>query len=131
MDRPALTIACGLLWGLAMFINDAHAQHSQQYTETQNQFLTKYIQAKKCMRTTGTAARWRGGSAEHVQYMMFSVCATPLYVFMQGTFPEQQSLYNVIRITRTSYYEDVLGVEEPPLPPELRDYHSFRNLNQK
>lgn len=117
MRRTLHIIATGVLWGVAMFINDGHA--AQPLTELQREeragwFLSKYVQTKKCMRSTGKAAHARGDDADRVQYMMLSVCGSTLYVFMRQDMSDRQAVENMMRIARTSYYEDVLGTTEPP-----------------
>lgn len=110
--RTAHIIATGVLWGVAMFINDAYATPSEGDLKN---FVRVYVQTKKCMRSAGTAAYMRGDGAERTQYFMLSVCATPLYTMLRRDMPEEAAQDNLLRIARTSYFEDVLQSTEPPI----------------
>lgn len=82
--------------------------------------LRLYVKTRTCMRSAGVAAfrRQPEVGAAHAQLFMTSVCADPMRVQLQiDGMPEWQSRCILARIARTTYYEDVLRVQEPAIKP--------------
>lgn len=118
--RTALVAVAGLLWGVAVYVSDVAAGDQRVQVEPHaSLFVDMYVRTRKCMRSAGQAAYARSnGDAAHTQYFMVTVCGSSLQSFMQRDMGEAQARGFMFRITRKTYYEDVLGLPEPPIDPK-------------
>lgn len=120
--RAALWVAVALAWvglnlGAALY---APRAHGQRLTDVQEEVVRLYVKTRLCMRSAGTAA-WRRrlpySDAAHVQHFMVTVCGDPLRTRLQADgMPEEDARTILVRMSRTAYYQDVLGVPEPHEP---------------
>lgn len=103
--RKALTIVIALV-GLA-----AHAAPHPDAPD----MVRAYVTTKRCMTNVGQHHHRAHVPAGRVQMHMVTVCAGPLLEVFLRDMPAPKAQTLMMRIARTTYYEDVLRVEEPPL----------------
>lgn len=113
--RRALALAC---WGLSLAAavagcRWAHAQPDPRLAPKQQRLVEVYVQTRRCMVSAGRAARARGHFQPEVRNLMATVCGGPMVAFLRNDMPQDEALGVVARMTRTAYYEDVLGLPEP------------------
>jgi hypothetical protein len=116
MRSTILAVAGGIVWAVALVVSDVVCPvHSQTFVTQPKQDLLvdMYVRTRKCMRSAGTAAHERGNDASHTQYFMVSVCSTAMLSFLRRDMPEDEAQSFMLRMTRNSYYEDVLHTQEP------------------
>lgn len=75
--------------------------------------LDLYIKTKLCMRDAGIAGLRYSNDHKEVQRFMIGACAAPFTLFLREDMPEAQALTIVSRMTRNTFYVDVLGIPEP------------------
>lgn len=115
MNRSTILAAVGgIVWAVAMFVSDIAPACAQDFTTAKQQrMIDNYVRTRKCMRSAGTAAHERGNDARHVQFFMLSVCSNEFSSFLSRDMPQDQAQSILLRMARNSYYEDVLGTQEP------------------
>lgn len=116
MGWKALCLAAVLMAAaISMVPATAHAQRptAPALTDKQDQLVNVYLKTRRCMRSAGRAAHERSDNPRDVQYFMVSVCSTAMLQFLMEDMSEDEARGYLLNITRTTYYEDVLGIPEP------------------
>lgn len=90
-----------------------------QRRRQQDALIDVYVRTRHCMETAGVAALSRNeGRPAHVRAFMVSACGDPMRgILVHDGMDAARAAATMERLARTSYYEDVLRVPEPPYDP--------------
>lgn len=110
-----------VLVALAGVLGSAQAQRPSEIIRDnarRDLMVSLFVSTKRCMRSAGLAAAQRNDDPLSIQHFMVTVCADPLRVHLQhDRMTEEEARQLLVRMARTSYYEDVLRKPEPPYQP--------------
>lgn len=122
--RLALAVSAGALWaalqgGLILIPQPAHAQEAQDILRQrirQHNFVQLYVDTRSCMLAAGIAMlRHNEARGIPVQHFMVTECGDRLVRFLQADgMGETEARNTLVHMARTTYYEDVLHIPEPP-----------------